>query len=268
MEKFNQFLVLKGLQPVTVIGHVDSVIRIQKRLGVLYPTIEEAKDYVTELYLSDYSYSHKVNQARSLEYFLEYLGTPHRFGRQRKPKRLIKDTLNEAEITRLLFCTRNSREKAVIALLAYGGLRPKEICKLKKKDLNIALGQVRVEQGKGAKDGVVFLTSRCVEILMQYLAEYPREDEDFLFTTLVKRNQYMQQDLRKLTKVLAKRAGIRRRVYPYLMRHSLATNMIKRGANLLYIKEHFRHAWIETTMHYVHSVSVAELQEQFIPSYS
>lgn len=268
MEKFTQFLVLKGLQPVTVSGHVNGIIRIQKRLGLLYPSIEDAKEYVTTLYLSEYSYSYKTNQARSLEYFLEYLGTPYRFGRQRKPKRLIRDTLNEAEVTRLLFSSKNSREKAIVALLAYGGLRPKEICKLRRRDLNLALGQVQIEQGKGAKDGTVFLTSRCIEVLIQYLNEYPRKDEDFLFSTLVHGHKYGTQDLRKLSKVLAKRAKVNKRVYPYLLRHSLATNMIKRGANLLYVKEHFRHAWIETTMHYVHSVSVAELQEQYIPAYN
>jgi len=80
-------------------------------------------------------------------------------------------------------------------------------------------------------------------------------------------NQYNQNALRKTIKVISKRAKIEKRVYPYLLRHSLATNMVKRGANILYIKEHFRHAWIETTMLYIHSIGNLDRVEQYFPQY-
>lgn len=266
MESFETFLIIKGLQPVTVSGHVKGVSRIVRSIGK-EPDIAEARAFIANLYVSAYSYTYKMNQAKSLEYWMEYKGTPTHFGRQRKPKPLIKDTLSESEVTRLFMSTHGSRERALLSLLAFGGIRPKELCRLKVSEVNLALKQVRIIQGKGAKDGVIYLPEKCIEALMNYLHDYPRTGEQMLFTTIVEGKPYNQQTLRKLMKVLTKRAGITKRVYPYLLRHTLAINMVKRGAHLLYIKEHFRHAFIETTMLYLTSVSMAEMHEQYIPHY-
>ncbi len=266
MKNFSEFLVLKGLQPVTVLGHVRGIDRIIRKIGTPDISKEEASRFVVDLYLSGFSYSHKANSVTSLEYWMEYRGLPIRFGRQRKPKRLLKDTLSEGEITRLIFSTQNTREAALIVLLAYSGLRPKEICNVKISDINFGACQLRVEQGKGAKDGIIFLPSKCMTALLRYQPNFSEAGDQFLFQTY-QGHKYNQNALRKFIKKLALRAGVTKRVYPYLLRHSLATNMVKRGANLLFVKEHFRHAWIETTMLYVHSIGMQERQEQFFPQY-
>jgi len=266
MKNFSEFLVLKGLQPVTVLGHVRGIDRIIRKIGTSDISKEEASRFVVNLYLSGCSYSHKANSVTSLEYWMEYRGFAMRFGRQRKPKRLLKDTLSEGEITRLIFSAQSAKETAIVVLLAYSGLRPKEICNVRISDINFGAGQLRVEQGKGAKDGIVFLPSKCMTALMRYRPDFTEVNDQFLFQTY-QGNKYNQNALRKLIKKLSRRAGITKRVYPYILRHSLATNMVKRGANLLFVKEHFRHAWIETTMLYVHSIGMQERQEQFFPQY-
>jgi site-specific recombinase XerD len=266
MKNFEQFLVIKGLQPVTVKGHIEGAERVLKNIGTYRPNHDQVSEYIAKLYTSEYSYSHKSNQAQSLEYWMEYLGNPIRFGRQRKPRRLLRDILSEAEVARLIFASQTSREKAILTLLAYSGLRPKEVCQVKVRDINFGLNELRVEQGKGAKDGIVYLSGKCIETLMQYLAQYHHLPDDSLFNTY-QGNPYNQQSLRKLIKVVSERAKIGKRVYPYLLRHSLATNMVKRGAPILYIKEHFRHAWIETTMLYIHSIGSQSRSEQYFPQY-
>jgi len=70
------------------------------------------------------------------------------------------------------------------------------------------------------------------------------------------------QDVRKLVRVVAKRAGITKRVFPHLFRHSLATNMLVRGSGILAIKEQMGHVYLETTMRYLHSVP-GSLQEEY-----
>jgi len=87
--------------------------------------------------------------------------------------------------------------------------------------------------------------------------------------TIQKGHPYGTQDLRKLVHVVAKRAGIQKRVWPHLFRHSLATNMLVRGAHILAIKEQLGHAFVETTMVYLHAAPIA-MQAQyrfFAPSY-
>lgn len=74
---------------------------------------------------------------------------------------------------------------------------------------------------------------------------------------------------RMIRGTVAKRAGITKRAWPHLFRHSLATNMLIRGAHNLAITEQLGHSPVETTMVYLHAAPMA-MQAQyrfFAPSY-
>jgi len=267
MKNFEKFLyVEKGLQPVTVENHINSIKRIKVKTTLDKNSIE---DYVFTLYKSDYSYSHKTNQVKSIEYYFEFIGRPLFFARQKKPKQIIKSTLSESEITRLLFCCSNVREKTIVAVLAYSGVRPKELINIKVGDINFGSNELLIVQGKGFKDGIIYLSSSCVKILLEYLNNFRRNDDDFLFKTFDEQRNYNQQALRKLVCKLSAKANLNKRVYPYLFRHSLATSMINRGADLITVKNQLRHSLIETTMIYIHSQGYCRKNsyEKFVPSY-
>ena len=264
---FEKFLFIrKGLQPVTVKGHLNNIKRISKQCDL---TKEAVENYVFSLYQSKCSYSHKVNQVKSIEYWFEFNGQEIRFARQKKPKPIIKQTLTEAEITRLLFVCKNIRERAIIATLAYSGIRPKELSNLKLQDIDFGNNEIRVIQGKGAKDAVIYISAACVRILMEYLVKHPRNPQDLLFKTFDNLRPLSTGCLRKLVKVLAKRSGIIKRAYPYIFRHSLATNLIYRGADLLTVKKQMRHEFVETTLLYIHSLGYEPRNnyERYAPSY-
>ncbi len=91
-------------------------------------------------------------------------------------------------------------------------------------------------------------------MLIDYLDAFRKRPDDLLFTTLRSERQLAESDLRKLARVLARRGGIGRRVFPHLLRHSLATNLLNRGASLMMIKEQLGHAFIDSTMVYVTSM--------------
>lgn len=265
--EFEKFLFIqKGLSPVTVNGHLKAIGRIARKMEL---NRENVENFVFSLYQSNFSYSHKANQVKSIEYWFEFAGDPIHFARQRKPKPIIKQTLTEAEVTKLLFCCKNIREKAIVALLAYSGVRPKELRNIKLEDIDFGLNELRVIQGKDLKDNVIYVSASCSKILLEYLAKFSKNPEDYLFATFDGECQFNQGALRKLVKVLAKRAGMTKRVYPYLLRHSLATSMINRGADILTVKNQLRHSWIDTTMLYIHSLgySPKNQYERFVPSY-
>jgi len=264
---FEKFLfVRKGLQPVTVKGHISAIKRISKNFDFAKENVD---NYVLSLYQSNYSYSHKANQVKAIEYWFECQGQEIRFARQRKPHPIVKQTLTEAEVTRLLFVCNNIREKAIIATLAYSGVRPKELANLRLQDIDFGSNEVRVIQGKGMKDGVIYISSSCVRILMEYLVKHPRNPQDLLFTTFDGLRPFNQGCLRKLVKVLSKRAHLAKRVYPYLLRHSLASSLINRGADILTVKKQLRHSDIQTTLLYIHSIGYEPRNnyERFVPSY-
>lgn len=265
--EFAKFLcVRKGLNPVTINGHVKAISRISKQCDL---SKESADNYVFSLYQSGSSYSHKANQVKAIEYWFEFNGQDIRFARQRKPKPIIKQPLTEAEITRLLFVCKNIREKAIISVLAYSGIRPKELTNLRLQDIDFGTNEVRVIQGKGLKDAVIYVSAACIRILMEYLVKHPRNPQDLLFKTFDSLRPFNPGAQRKLVKVLAKRAGIIKRIYPYIFRHSLATNLIYRGADILTVKKQLRHSFIETTLLYIHSLGYEPRNnyERFVPSY-
>ena len=260
-KEFESFLFLKGLQPVTVFGHLSGINRILKQCSP-----EHFDEFVINLYKSTFSYSYKANSVKTIEYYLEFIGHPRVFIRQRKPKPLLKETLSESEINCLMLSCKNIREKAILSVLSYSGVRPKELCQVRVSDLNIGDKTLFVNLGKGMKDGIVEISSRCINVVLDYLSTYPMQGDDFLFQTLSGK-QYNQMALRKLIKVLVKRSGIKKRVYPYLLRHSLACNMISRGAHILYVKKQLRHSYVETTMLYLNSRITWETNERFLPQY-
>lgn len=267
-QAFEQFLVLAGLQPVTVLGYLGSVKRFVRVVGE-NPSEEDVNTFVYNLYTSTYSYSHKINTVLGIEKYMAFLGRPMRLGRQKKPKRIIKDTLTEAEITKLIFSCKNIREKAIVTLLAYSGIRNLELCNLRVKDFDPGRSTIHIIKGKGLKDGISSISAECTRILLEYLKAYPREASDFLFTTLRENNQYHTSDTRKLVHIVATRAKLNKRVYPHLLRHSLAANMLLRGANIISLQRQLRHSLVETTLHYLNSIVFGERNEyeKFAPSY-
>ena len=251
MKKFEEHMMVdNGLSDVTVAGYCRALSIALRRMRKFCPQYEQIKEHILWMYKEKYSYSHIVNTSLALEHYTKYKGMPVTIGRPKKPRRLIKDTLSEAEVSRVFQVATNIRETAIACVLAYSGLRTSEICNLRVNDVDVGQNQIRVTGGKGFKDRYVNIAAECSKVIVEYLKLFPRELHDFLFTTLRKNLPLLPADVRKHIKKLATRAGITRRVYPHLFRHSLATNLLNRGANLTMIKEQLGHVYYESTLIY------------------
>lgn len=270
LTKFARHLLVKrGLASYTISGYRRVVAKVLKDLNTVRPTHRQIEGYIEGLHKKKYSFSHIVNTSLAIERYSEYMKKPIRLGRPKKPRRIIPETLTEAEIAVMLAGCKNVRERAIIALTAYSGIRSKEVCSLRVRDIDLGNNAVRVLGGKGIKDRIICISGDCTNVLLRYLSEYPRDRSEYLFTALVSGGPYSGQALRKLLITVARRVGIEKRVYPHLLRHSLATNLISRGANLLTVKEQLGHAWIDSTMIYITSRFQRIMMEyqHFAPSY-
>lgn len=197
------------------------------------------------------------------------MGRPIKLGRPKKPRHLIRGTLSESEITLLIAAARTLRERAMIATLAYAGLRNRELCRLRVHDVDLGGQTLHIQATKTQKDRYTHIAAPCVTLLAEYIRERSGKPSDLLFVCLRSGRPYVQQNLRKLVRTAARRANLTKRVYPHLLRHSLATNLLHRGAHLLAIKEQLGHAFIETTMIYIHSApELTQMQYRMhAPSY-
>ena len=254
IDSFCRWLLVElGLKQNTIYNYRKLITRFLDKYDTEKPTKKQALDYVARMRESGHSYAHIVNTLRAIERYMLFIGSPVVIGKPRKPKTKIKSTLTEAEVAIIIAAAKDVREKAMMVLLAYSGVRNEELCNVRLYDVNLGSNLLHIRSGKGSRDRVIPIDGECVRVIMQYLAEYPRNDEDYLFFTKYGNRQYTPWALRRLVKSLAARAGIKKRIYPHLFRHSLATNMLHRGANPLTIQCQLGHSFIETTMIYVHS---------------
>lgn len=262
MKRFEEYLMVdRGLSKVTATGYCRTVSIALRRMKKFVPKYVHIKAHVGWMYEKKYSYSHVVNTCLGLEHYTRFKKSVVKLARPKKPKRLIKDVLTESEISRLVMAAKNLRIKAIICLLSYSGVRNHELCNIKLGDVDLGGNQITIRDGKNRQDGVINISAECTKVLIEYLREFPREKEDFLFTTLVHNNQLATNDVRKIIRVTAARANIGRRTFPHLLRHSLATNLLNRGASLMMIQQQLRHAYIESTMIYVTSRPVRNRSE-------
>jgi integrase len=102
----------------------------------------------------NYSYSHIVNTSLALEHYAKFKGIEVTLGRPRKPRRIVQNVLSESEVSRLIQAARNPREKAIIALLAYSGVRNSELRNIRRKDIDLGANHLKILGGKNKKTGL------------------------------------------------------------------------------------------------------------------
>ena len=214
----------------------------------------------------------------TVERFADYLGNPIALTRPPGRTNTVPITRTEAEIAIIVHTTKNIREKAMLTTLAYSGIRNNEFCHLLIRDVDVPNGVLRVEECKFNKQRIVAVTGECLGVLEEYLAWRKTQlaakgkvlmPDDLLFVTHRHGLPLESQDIRKTVHVAAKRAGIKRRVWPHLFRHSLATNMVNRNAHMLTIRDQLGHVYVQSTMVYVHRSKHAHTNDyrQHAPSY-
>ena len=179
----------------------------------------------------------------------------------------LPGVLSQEEVERLLAALVTStplgiRDKAMLEVLYAAGLRVSELVTLRLSDVDLEVGYVRC-QGKGGKDRVVPLGSDAQTAVRRYLATsrphlQKGRSSPVLFLNRLGR-PLTRQGFWKLLRAHAVAAGIDRRVTPHTLRHSFATHLLERGADLRAVQMMLGHADISTTQIYTH-VSRAHLK--------
>ena len=177
-----------------------------------------------------------------------------RFGRK------LPDFLSVDEIDRLLAAPdrrtpRGMRDAAMLETLYATGLRVSELVKLRLRDLNFDAGYL-MTFGKGRKERLVPVGESALASVRAYVeqarsAATKARAIDTLFLTHHGRAM-TRQGFWKLLGRYATAAGIRKRISPHKLRHSFATHLVERGADLRAVQAMLGHADIGTTEIYTH----------------
>lgn len=135
------------------------------------------------------------------------------------------------------------------------GLRVGEVTNLRTGDLNMTTCQLRIENGKGAKDRVLWISEDLRDEIGEWLERRPESDEGWMFPTRTGKAT-KTSGIRRAVKKYAKKAGIiwGDDVSPHTMRHTFATNLLRKTGNIRLVQKALGHADLSTTMIYTHIV--------------
>jgi integrase/recombinase XerD len=149
---------------------------------------------------------------------------------------------------------RGRRDLAMLEVMYAAGLRVSELVGLRTLDVHLKDGFVLC-RGKGGKERIVPLGGTAVAAVGRYLAD-PRPktagpDAEALFLTRRGR-PFTRQGFWKALRGYARKAGFEAKVYPHVLRHSFATHLLDRGADLRSVQIMLGHSQITTTQIYTH----------------
>jgi integrase/recombinase XerD len=146
------------------------------------------------------------------------------------------------------------RDKAMLELLYATGLRVSELVKLKIKDLNLEDGFLLC-MGKGGKERIVPIGGSATRAIRRYLDEARplllKQPNNLLFLTR-RGSTFTRQGFWKLLKSYVKKAGLDAKISPHVLRHTFATHLLERGADLRSVQLMLGHSQITTTQVYTH----------------
>ncbi len=222
--------------------------------------------------LAPASIQRKLSAARSFFRWLERRADidvhPATGLRQARRPRRLPHSLSVEEVERLLAPAAASylgatRDAALLEFLYSSGARAAETVGLAHRDLDLAAGAARV-RGKGRKERLVALGRFAVAALATYLDDPTRpapsaRADDAVFLN-ARGGRLSSRSLQRVLERAVLRGGLTRRATPHTLRHSFATHLLDRGADLRSVQNLLGHAHLVTTQIYTH-VSLERLRQ-------
>jgi integrase/recombinase XerD len=281
LEQFYHHLAAeRGLAPLTLESYAHDLQDFREFLYTLPRTaweevsLEDLQNYLAALEARGLSARSRARRLSALRQFFRFLLREEKLSANpvelldspRLPMKLPK-VLGEQEVARLLSATDpatplGQRDGALLEVLYATGLRVSELVGLTLKQVDLRRGVVRV-RGKGNKERVVPMVDQAVEKIKLYLSQgRPRllqsRESPFLFLNR-RGGPLSRQGFWKILKRYALEAGVRD-LSPHTLRHSFATHLLSRGANLRVLQLLLGHADLATTQIYTH-LDAARLRE-------
>ena len=161
------------------------------------------------------------------------------------------------------------RDAAIMELLYSSGIRVSELASLDRRDLDILSEMVRV-RGKGKKERIVPLGGVAAEVLSRYLTKRDAESggrfgADALFINR-RGGRLSARSVRRILEKYIAQAGVSVDTTPHTLRHSFATHLLDRGADLRAVQELLGHASLSSTQVYTH-LTTERLREVYRKSH-
>jgi site-specific recombinase XerD len=254
-QRFIDDMRLRNHSPRTIETYVRQVASFARHFGRSPEELgpEEVRTYQLELLRQQSSWS-KFNQsvcALRLLYGVT-LGRPEQvpFIRYGKRPQTLPVVLSPEETVQFLEAAEPGRDRTLFQTTYACGLRLSEVTHLQIPDIDSKRMLVNVRQGKGAKDRLVPLSVRLLEVLRTYWREYrPRP---WLFPGRGGQEPLTGGGVERRFRRTLERSKLTKAATMHTLRHCFATHMLEAGIDLRTLQAMMGHTSLETTMRYLH----------------
>lgn len=267
-------LVEKNLSAKTVESYsadLRQFIKFNTGKSIICVSEIDLHNYIKSIFERGYSDSTVLRKISALSSFYAFLvrecviETSPAIGltmfRKKKP---LPKVLSEEEIIRLINAARgmkndNGRALAIISMMYSSGVRVSELLDIKLSSIKEMLSAQQggdsmylVVRGKGRKERAVVFNSLAIDAMCNFLHE-SKNNSKWLFPGNNSKYSLTRQRVVQIFKELSTIAGIdSRRISPHVIRHSFATHMLNKNADMVFIQKQLGHANIATTETYTH----------------
>jgi site-specific recombinase XerD len=163
-------------------------------------------------------YKYVVHQPEKFRY-IEYC----------KRSRKLPIVFSVEEMQKLFNFCLNLKHRAIIGLMYSTGLRVGEVINLKIENIDSSRMVINIINAKGGKDRQVMLNQNLLELLRNYFKEYRPKEYLFNGQNSIK---YSERSISEFLKNYAEKAGLKKRIYPHLIRHCSFTHLVKSGTDI------------------------------------
>ncbi len=241
-----------------------------KQLNVNESDIKRYLEFLGKKNYSRNSIARKIIAIRNFYKFLiknkktdknpfSYILTP-------KSEKRLPGVLTEKETENLMSAaTGNSfislRDRTILELIYSTGIRVSELVNLDISDIDFVNEEIKV-LAKGGKERIVPAGTVALNILHCYIKELKKTDSSGILFINKNKKRLTQRFVELMIKKYAKMAGIEKKVTPHTLRHSFATHLLDRGADLRSVQELLGHRNLSTTQIYTH-LSIQKLKKEY-----
>ncbi len=246
-------------------------------------TYSKIREYVLFIQKFNYTRTTLARKISAIRSFYKYLYrervvdiNPASALRIPKRSRSLPKFLTETEIEQIfnsidISTPAGFRNKTILELLYATGMRISELSNLNFEHLNLENDEIKVF-GKGAKERIVLVSHRAKDILKTYIRTVrplisrdcdltsPKENDPVFVNNTGYRLQ--PQSVRAAIRDVCKKISLPKNVTPHVFRHSFATKLLEKGADLRVVQELLGHASISNTQIYTH-VTTERMKEVY-----
>lgn len=274
IEQFLDFIVEeKGYSQNTLAAYRNDLSQFVEFLEARVSTWDEVTreiilDYIMSMKAEqEYASSTVARKVAAIKSFFHYLvnqgeleDDPTATLDSPKVRKRLPKAISQQEIERLLAAPAQEesakalRDRALLEVLYATGLRVTELVSLNVDDVNTASATVRIVRPKDQRERLVPIHERAVEPLQEYLergrVQLLRDPEEPALFLNHRGQRLTRQGLWLIVKHYVREVGIREEVTPHTLRHTFATHLVDKKADLEYVQELLGHANISTTQVY------------------